>query len=52
MEGEKGSEIEQAKALIEKDKNERMKLFQEELEALCKKYDCSLSQGQILIKAN
>lgn len=44
--------IEEARKLIDKDKEDRAKQFQIEIEALCKKYNCSLLQGQITIQAN
>lgn len=44
--------LEEARELIEKDKQDRLSEFQKELEELCKKYNCSLSQGQIIIQAN
>ena len=44
--------LEEAKELIEKDRQKRLGEFQMELESLCKKYNCSLSQGQIIIQAN
>lgn len=44
--------IEEAKRVIEEDRQLRLKEFQLELEVLCKKYNCSLTQGQIIITAN
>jgi hypothetical protein len=44
--------IEEARKVIEEEKQLRLKEFQIELEALCNKYKCSLTQGQIVITAN
>ena len=44
-------EIEKAKELINKDKQARVEAFQKEIQALCEKYDCTLTQGQIIVQA-
>lgn len=43
MENQEKSEVEKAKELIEKDKQERASKFSEELKALCDKYKCDLT---------
>jgi len=39
------NEIEKAKALIEQEKTSRAEEFNKELQALCDKYQCSLSSS-------
>jgi len=45
-------DLEEAKQVIEKDRQVRLTNFQLELETLCKKYNCSLTQGQVVVIAN
>ncbi len=46
------TELEKAQQLLQEDKNKRLQSFSAELEELCKKYNCSIHQGQIMIKAD
>jgi hypothetical protein len=52
MEIEKLSEVEKAKMLIQKEKQERAEAFSIELKQLCEEYNCSLHVGDIMIQAN
>jgi hypothetical protein len=45
----KADQLAQAKAALAKDKQDRATAFQKELEALCKKYRCTL-QPQLTIQ--
>jgi hypothetical protein len=46
------NDIEEAKKIIEEERQSRLKDFQLEFDALCIKYNCSLNVGQIIITAN
>lgn len=46
------TDIQKAQLLLSKDKEQRTKDFQRELEALLTKHNCSLIQGQITIQAH
>jgi hypothetical protein len=46
------TEVEKAQQLIEKEKQERAEAFNQELQALCEKYKCSLYSGQVMIQVN
>ena len=46
------TEIEKAQKLIANEKNDRAQAFSQELDALCKKYNCSIIQGNVIIQAH
>lgn len=45
------SEIEKAKELIEKEREQRAAAFKKELDELCQKYQCRIEYGPMLINA-
>lgn len=47
---EKQNSVDEAKKLIEADKKERAEKFRQELDELCKKYNCDLAVSGIIIQ--
>jgi hypothetical protein len=46
------TDVEKAKILLDKEKQNRAESFHQELNLLCEKYNCQILPGQIIIKAN
>lgn len=52
IKNKKSITIEEAQAIISKEKEARLRVFAQKLKQLCEEYNVSLSSGDIIISAN